>query len=239
MFIIPSNITFYSFDGNIGSGKSTVVSNLKSAVCNKENDKSNKNNENNKNIYYFLQEPVDEWNTICDTSGTNILTKFYANQEKYSFAFQMMAYISRLAQLKETISEIINDKNFSLKNKYIVFTERSVFTDKNVFAKMLYDSGKIEDIEYQIYNKWFDNFIKELPQIKYIYIQTSPDIAYERILKRNREGESIEKEYICSCHNYHEDWLIGNSEKNLKIINGNNNTDSVLLEVMKYLGIIV
>lgn len=237
MFIIPSNITFYSFDGNIGSGKSTVVSKLKSVVCNRESDGSNKN------IYYFLQEPVDEWNTICDTSGINILTKFYANQEKYSFAFQMMAYISRLAQLKETISEIINNKNFSLNNRYFVFSERSVFTDKNVFAKMLYDSGKIEDIEYQIYNKWFDNFIKELPQIKYIYIQTSPDIAYERILKRNREGESIEKEYICSCHNYHEDWLIGNSEKNseknLKIIDGNNNADSVLLEVMKYLGIVV
>lgn len=228
MFFIPRNITFYSFDGNIGSGKSTVVSNLKSKL---------ENSNTNKYIYYFLQEPVDEWNTICDTSGINILTKFYANQEKYSFAFQMMAYISRLAQLKETISEIINDKNFSLNNRYFVFSERSVFTDRNVFAKMLYDSGKIEEIEYQIYNKWFDNFIKELPEIKYIYIQTSPDIAYERILKRNREGESIEKEYICSCHKYHEEWL--NSVTGVKFINGNNNTDSVLLEVMKYLGIIV
>jgi len=228
MFFIPSNITFYSFDGNIGSGKSTIVSKLKTALTNEKN----KNNE--KNIYYFLQEPVDEWNTICDTSGTNILTKFYANQEKYSFAFQMMAYISRLAQIKSTISTIINSNNFSLNNRYFVLTERSVFTDRNVFAKMLYDSGKIEEIEYQIYNKWFDHFIIELPKIKYIYIQTNPDIAYERILKRNREGESIEKEYICNCHKYHEDWL--SNLPDVKIIDGNKNEGFVLLDVMVSLG---
>ena len=100
---------------------------------------------------------------------------------------------------------------------------------------MLYDSSKIEEIEYQIYNKWFDNFIKELPQIKYIYIQTNPDIAYERILKRNREGETIEKEYIYECHNYHEEWL--NTVSGVKIIDANKNENSVLLDVLDYLKI--
>lgn len=229
MFIIPSNISFYSFDGNIGSGKSTVVANLKAKLDNSKSSKSSKN------IYYFLQEPVDEWNTICDKTGTNILTKFYSNQEKYSFSFQMMAYISRLAQLKETISSIINDSNFSRNNRYFIFSERSVFTDKNVFAKMLYDSGKIEEIEYQIYNKWFDHFIKELPQVKYIYIQTTPDIAYERILMRNRDGENIEKKYICECHEYHEKWL--NELDNLTIINADRGKEDVLLEVLGTLGL--
>ena len=31
----------------------------------------------------------------------------------------------------------------------------SLFTDKYVFAQMLYDSKKMEKIEYEIYNKWF------------------------------------------------------------------------------------
>ena len=33
----------------------------------------------------------------------------------------------------------------------IFITERSLFTDKYIFAKMLYDQGKIEDVNYQIY----------------------------------------------------------------------------------------
>ena len=45
----------------------------------------------------------------------------------------MMAYISRLAQLKK----IIKEHPWS-----IIITERSIFTDRNVFAKMLYDNKK-------------------------------------------------------------------------------------------------
>jgi len=44
----------------------------------------------------FLEEPVKEWENIKDDDGMNKLTKFYEDQKKYSFAFQMMAYISRL-----------------------------------------------------------------------------------------------------------------------------------------------
>ena len=35
----------------------------------------------------FIQEPVNEWLSITDIDGTNILSKFYDNQEKYSFSF--------------------------------------------------------------------------------------------------------------------------------------------------------
>ena len=44
-----------------------------------------------------------------------------------------------------------NKKN---REKYkIIFTERSIESDKNIFAKMLYDEGLIEEIDYKIYNK--------------------------------------------------------------------------------------
>ena len=101
-----------SIEGNIGSGKSTLVDYLK-------------NNYTDKNIVY-LQEPVDEWNNIKDENNITILEKFYANQTKYSFAFQMMAYISRLDLLRNSIKNNPNS---------IIITERSLFTDKYVFAK--------------------------------------------------------------------------------------------------------
>ena len=96
-----------TIQGNIGSGKSTIVRELK------------KKYGDNKDIC-FIQEPVDIWNTIRDENDKPILTLYYENQKEYAFSFQMMAYISRLKILKEAV-----DKGY----KYIV-SERSLDTDK-------------------------------------------------------------------------------------------------------------
>jgi len=181
-----------SIEGNIGSGKSTLLENLRSHY------------ENNPNII-FLKEPVDEWATIQDDNGITMLEKFYQDQTKYSFAFQMMAYISRLNILKKTV-EII--RQTSSTNKKIIITERSLYTDKMVFAQMLYDSGKMESIEFQVYLKWFDSFIEEFPVSKIIYVKTNPEICHYRITKRSREGESIiPLEYLDNCSMYHDNML--------------------------------
>ena len=202
--VVKSIPKIISIEGNIGSGKSTLVESLRNHFV------------ASKNIC-FLQEPVDIWNTIKDKEGNTMITKFYADTKKYSFAFQMMAYISRLAMLRKAI-----EKNYD-----IIVVERSMFTDKMVFAKMLYDDGNIEEVEYQIYNKWFEEFIKDLPPIDIIYVLTSPETALMRVEKRAREGETIPIEYLENCHKYHEDWLNGKSQtyRNKMIINGNSDTE--------------
>lgn len=204
-----------SIEGNIGSGKSTLVKQLR------------KKYENN-SLVYFLDEPVNEWMTIKDKEGTNILTHFYSDTKKYAFSFQMMAYITRIKMLREAIRENPNR---------IFITERSVFTDRNVFAKMLYDDGIISKIDYEIYTRWFDEFVEE-NSIKVIYVNTKPEKCYERIKKRNRKGEEISLDYLRNCDMYHNEWLKnhydiiefdGNSEKEhfedynkwLDIINNN------------------
>jgi deoxycitidine kinase/deoxyguanosine kinase len=153
-----NQIQIVSIEGNIGSGKSTLLANLKEYF------------KDNAHII-FLKEPVDEWSKIKDENGTTIIEKFYADQEKYSFSFQMMAYISRLKLLKEAIQQVTESQKKLIKNreedncfelpKYVIITERSLFTDKMVFAKMLYDTGKIEDINYQIYLNWFNTFVDD------------------------------------------------------------------------------
>ena len=199
-------ITILSIEGNIGSGKSTVINTLKEYY---------KSNEKGNDKVYFLEEPVSEWVEIKDSDGKNIIEKFYENQEHYSFSFQMMAYISRLAMLKQAI------KHCKEKGIKLIICERSLQTDKNVFCKMLHDSGKIEDINFQIYNKWFSEFITEIPLIYYVYIKTEPKIAHERVLKRNRKGENISVEYLEMCSTYHDNWLIENGTRNSIVINGN------------------
>lgn len=187
LIIIMTRI--FSFEGNIGSGKSTLVNYFKEYFAAGVFA-------NGLNVC-FVQEPVDEWNTITDETGKTVIECFYADNKRYAFAFQMMAYISRLKTLRTELN----------KGYDIIFIERSLFTDRNVFAKMLYDEGKINEIEYKIYNKWFDEFIVDFPKIEYIYLKTDPKTAFDRVLKRGRQGETIPLEYLTKCHDYHEDWL--------------------------------
>ena len=174
-----------AIEGNIGSGKSTFLKDLRDKY--KEDD-----------TIGFVDEPVDAWDKIKDASGKSILEKYYENQEKYAFSFQMMAYISRLSAIRN-----------ALKKKYkILIMERSVFTDSAVFAKMLHDDGKIEEVEYKIYMEWFREFTNDLPPIYFVYVRAEPEICFQRVLKRNRQGEQISLAYLQNCHKYHEEWLI-------------------------------
>ena len=230
-------ITIVSIEGNIGSGKSTLLETLKTIF--KENC----------NIV-FLREPVDEWEKIKDKDGNTMLQKFYANQQEYSFAFQMMAYISRLAILRESVRDImgkIHKQSSCENNKYIIITERSLYTDKYVFAKMLYDQGKIEDVKYHIYLNWFDEFAKDFPVNDVIYVNTDPKKCYDRIHKRARVGEEvIPLAYLTSCHDYHNTFLDETTgiKSTQLVLNGNVDifqnshiVDSWIISIMEFLKI--
>ena len=186
-----------SLDGNIGSGKSTTWDMLKKAYKGRDD-------------VHFVEEPVDSWRDIKDGAGVPILTNFYKDKKAYAFRFQMMAYISRLALLRQTVRE-------NAGRCRVIITERSVETDRNIFARMLYDSGDIEHDEYTIYNMWFDEFVRDLPVAGLVYIRADPETCLERINKRGREGESIPLEYVQKCHDYHESWINGTACKKLVI----------------------
>ena len=180
-------VKILSIEGNIGSGKSTLVRILKEKYPN----------------IVFLQEPVDEWMSITDKSGENILEKFYKDQKKYAFPFQLMAYISRIAQLQRT-------------NADLIICERCVLTDRHVFAQMLYDKGMMEKIHWEIYNQWFDHFNIRIDG--HIYIKTFPFTCQKRIVERKREGERIELKYLENCNAYHDKWL--QDKKNVLELDG-------------------
>ena len=182
----------FSVEGNIGSGKSTLLTKLKTACP---------------NAVIFIPEPVDEWNTIMDSNGVTILENYYKNQTKWAFAFQMMAFITRVKQFRDISKDVT------------VIMERSVFTDRNIFAKMLFDSGKINDIEYAIYLKWFDELVGNLTVDGVIYVNTTPEVCEQRIQKRARLGEApIEFEYLAKCDQYHGEWL--RDHPNKLVLNG-------------------
>ena len=223
---MASNQSFiFSIEGNIGSGKSTLVKELQDTfseelkICNKK--------------VMFIQEPVDIWNTIKDKDGVTILEKFYANQQEYAFSFQMMAYISRINLLRKAVKENPNT---------VIICERSVHTDREVFAKMLYDDDKIEEINYNIYLRWFDEFIDDIPIAGFIYLKTDAEICEQRIIKRSRQGETVPFEYLKTCENYHDSWLNTINSDAMMVISGNTSCDNDVtivnkwcMEVIKYI----
>ena len=188
----------FSVEGNIGSGKSTLIKQLKKYM---------------KTVsgipIVYLEEPVDIWEQIKDENGDNIIVKYYQDQKKYAFQFQMMAYITRITQLRKAIEK---NKNC------IIVTERSILTDRNVFAKMLHENNVLDEISHQIYLKWFDELSRNLEIHSLIYIKTKPETSLKRILKRNRPGETIDLDYLQICHNKHEEWIL--KDPNSLVLNG-------------------
>jgi deoxyadenosine/deoxycytidine kinase len=183
-----SKVILVSFDGNIGSGKSTMMKKAHEFYRTSEN-------------VIFAEEPIEKWNQIKDKNGTEMLKLFYQDQEKHAFKFQIMAFVSRLAGLREIV-KANPGKNI------VIITERSLYTDKEIFAKMLFDQGKMSDVEHQIYLTLFDEFASEFEVNKVVYIRTDPVKCHERVHLRAREGEElIPLAYLEECHKYHEEFL--------------------------------
>lgn len=198
-----------SLEGNIGAGKSTMLAKLQTYIECHSSTVPGK--------ILFMKEPVDQWTSIVDAvSGKTILQKFYSDPTTNAFAFQIMAYTTRMNTLKQMIAD--NQKEGE---QLIIICERCLETDKEVFAKMLYDDGFINNLHYQIYNLVSSENTFKTSGI--IYLETDPTICYERVSKRCRTGEqSITIDYLKKCHAYHEAWF---SKANPSMLKLNVNSD--------------
>ena len=176
-------------EGNIGSGKSTLIEFLQQYIEDKNLDAD------------VILEPVDEWMETQDSNETNILQHYYQDPKKFGFAFQINALLSRVKK--------VNDK-IKASKKRVHFIERSIFTDKNVFLECNYQNGNINHMEYVIYHQWFEwilqNFNHHPDGI--VYLNTKPEICEQRINTRNRNGEEgIPLEYLKTLDKFHHIWL--------------------------------
>jgi len=176
-----------TIEGNIGSGKSTLLHHFQE----KNKDKN----------YVFVKEPVDLWENVQDENGKTILENFYKDSTKYSFAFQIMAFTTRMSVLKKAIK---NNPNAE-----VIICERSIEADRNVFAQMLYDDKLMSKMEHKIYTDLAKEYIDDHPLAGVVYFYTTSDKCQERIKIRSRTGESnIEDSYLSKCEKYHNDWLL-------------------------------
>jgi deoxyadenosine/deoxycytidine kinase len=221
-------VKLISFEASISAGKTTLINEIFKKMCGNVN-------------FILVEEPVDEWKKII-IDGKDILNAFYSDMINVAFPFQLIALLTRRNLIKNKIEEAIKIEIETGKEVYLI-TERTVHSDRYIFAKMLHNDGFINNIQMKTYEMWNDEFSREIKVNKFIYLTTSPEVCLKRIKERNRLGEDkITIEYLIECQKYHDDFYenfmskIDNKIFNTEIVKIGSNEYNILIdEIIEYI----
>ena len=185
---IMSNHIIISLDGNIGAGKSTLLAEIRKSMPE----------------IHVVDEPVGQWTSLKHSNGKNLLELFYEDKARWAYTFQNCAILTRLKNIKDAVERL----NETANGPHIILTERSVLTDKYVFAQMLRDSGELDSLEWELYDSWFTMFSAQHKVNAIIYLSTSSTTSKDRIHIRNRQGEDrIQLDYLNALEQQHKNWI--------------------------------
>ncbi|XP_014863399.1 PREDICTED: deoxyguanosine kinase, mitochondrial-like [Poecilia mexicana] len=202
-----SRVKRVSIEGNVAVGKSTFAKLLQSVSTDWE----------------VMQEPVGKWQNIeikgskeIDASPqatvSNLLEMMYQDPQRWSYTFQTYSCVSRMRiQLQPPPARLLNTKETPVQ-----VYERSVYSDRYVFALNMFELGCINATEWATYQDWHSLMVEqfghrvELEGI--IYLRASPKMCMERLKSRGRpEEEGVKLDYLETLHRQHEKWLIEKS----------------------------
>ncbi|KAJ8922289.1 hypothetical protein NQ315_004228 [Exocentrus adspersus] len=165
-------------EGNVGSGKTTFLNHF--------------NKYDNVGVY---TEPIEMWRNC---NGYNLLELMYKDPKKWSFTFQSYVQLTMLRQ------------HTRLTKYPVKLMERSVYSARYCFVEKMERDQLMAAPAIAVIDEWF-KFITENENVGVdliVYLRTSPEVVYDRILKRNRSEErTIAFDYFKSLHEIHEDWL--------------------------------
>jgi len=183
--------TIISLDGNIGAGKSTLLAEIKKQIQEVAGKK-----------VIVVDEPVAQWTSLKNEDGENLLELFYKDKRRWAYTFQSCAILTRLKCIQNAVESVKDEESC------IIITERSILTDKYVFAEMLRESGDINQLEWELYENMFQTFSKKHEVNGIIYVSTSSTTSKDRIAIRNRSGEDqIGLEYLNALDVQHKKWV--------------------------------
>jgi len=176
----------YILEGNIGAGKTTflniIAQNISDAL--------------------IVDEPLKAWDK--KGQGASLLTNFYTDTPRWAFTMEMFTLVCR-------VQEHMREQE---RSHTPIVMERSIYSGYYCFALNSYKQGFMNNLEWNVLQQWFTYLIsgKCKHPNGFIYLQVSPDTAYERTKQRNRSGEeNIPLTYFEQIGQAMDDFLIQKS----------------------------
>lgn len=125
------------------------------------------------------------------------LSDFYQDMSRWSFPLQVYFLTHRFNTHKEI--ETLPASSVQ---------DRSIYEDANIFARALYEQGKLDERDYVNYNNLYKSMIQYLsPPTLMIFLRRSVPKLQERIKLRGRDYEqAIPLDYLTSLNDYYDDW---------------------------------
>jgi len=139
------------------------------------------------------------WKSYYESVDDNpYLPDFYADMKRWAFHLQIYFLSNRFQTHKEIVE-----------SEESVIQDRSIYEDVEIFARNLFEIGKMDDRDYQNYRSLFYTMIDYLkPPDLMIYLQCPIDTLVRQISRRGRSYEqSIPREYLEQLNRHYERWM--------------------------------
>lgn len=123
----------------------------------------------------------------------------YKDPKKWSFTFQSYVHLTMLEN---------HTKPTTCPVKLI---ERSMYSARYCFVEKLSRDGLMSRPAAAVLDGWFQWVVSQnlVPVDLIIYLRTSPEVAYQRILQRKRpEEKAVSLPHLRALHDIYEDWLL-------------------------------
>lgn len=139
------------------------------------------------------------WKPYFESVDDNpYLSDFYGDMQRWSFHLQIYFLANRFKNHKK-MTELGES----------VIQDRSIYEDAEIFARNLFDIGKMDKRDYENYVSLFDvmtDYLKS-PDLM-IYLKASVDTLVHQISRRGRSFEQgIQREYLEQLNTHYENWI--------------------------------
>ena len=169
-----------SVEGSVGAGKSTLLEKLQQQG------------------HIVVPEPVEAW---INFEGVNPLEMLYQNPLRWSFTFQIHVLQTRIKALCDALA--------LHPGASVIFVERSVQADYQVFVEYALEIGNITPMEAAIHKELHKMIQAYVPSTDaHVYLDVSPEECLRRTKQRGRDGEeAIQDSMYHALKNKHDTWL--------------------------------
>ena len=176
-----------------------------------------------------------QWKPYFESVDDNpYLSDFYGDMSRWSFHLQIYFLANRFKCHKEIVE-----------SSESVIQDRSIYEDAEIFARNLYDIGKMTERDYTNYVSLFHVMMEYLkPPDLMIYLRANIDTLVKQISKRGRDFEQgIQRSYLETLNALYEDWitryklgpLLIIESDNLDFVNNKIDLDYILASVKDHL----